>query len=471
MFARNAKIIATLGPASSQQAAILALARAGVGVFRVNFSHGSHEDHRERVRAIRAVEQEIGHPLGVLMDLQGPKLRIGVFTDGPVELLEGERFTLDTDPAPGDASRVNLPHAEIFASINEGDRLLLDDGKIKLRVIERNDRSAITRVIAGGKLSERKGVNVPDAALNISPVTEKDRTDLEFGLSLGVDWVAFSFVQRPSDLREARELVGDRAKIMAKLEKPQAIESLEEIVDLADAVMVARGDLGVELPPENVPPVQKRIVRYCRLTGKPVVIATQMLESMIESSTPTRAETNDIGNAIYDGVDAVMLSAETATGKYPVQAVEVMARIISKVEQDPHYQEQVGRAHPLRQRRAADAIAAALSCVAEVMPVATTVCYSDSGATALRCASERPRSPILGLTCYADTARMLTVVWGVRPVLCDTIDSVDSMISVACDTAQAKGYAEPGDAIVITAGMPFGEPGRTNLLRIARISD
>ncbi|MEM7379391.1 MAG: pyruvate kinase [Pseudomonadota bacterium] len=469
MSSRNAKIIATLGPATSTRADILALARAGVNVFRVNFSHGSHDDHRERVEAIRTVETEVGHPLGVLMDLQGPKLRVGVFRDGPIDLAEGAHFALDLDPAPGDASRVNLPHPEIFAALNPGDRLLLDDGKVKLQVVSCGADHAETRVVVGGKLSERKGVNVPDAALNISPVTDKDRRDLEFGLSLGVDWVAFSFVQRPSDLEEARALVGDRAKIMAKLEKPQAIESLEEIVDLSDAVMVARGDLGVELPPEKVPPVQKRIVRYSRLTGKPVVIATQMLESMIESATPTRAETNDIGNAIYDGVDAVMLSAETAAGKYPVEAVQVMARIISEVEQDPHYQELVDRAQPIRQRRAADAIAAALSRVAEVMPVATTVCYSDSGATALRCARERPHSPILGLTCYPVTARMMTVVWGVRPVLCATIDSVDSMVSVACSAARDEGYADVGDAIVITAGMPFGEPGRTNLLRIARV--
>ncbi len=470
MSGRNAKIIATLGPATSGREDILALARAGVNVFRINFSHGEHADHAKRVELIRDVETEIGHPIGVLMDIQGPKLRVGVFENGPVELVEGAAFKLDLDTSPGNAARASLPHPEIFAALKQGDRLLLDDGKIKLQVESCDASSADTRVLIGGVLSERKGVNVPDAALAISPITEKDRRDLTFGLSLGVDWVAFSFVQKPDDIREARELVGDAAKIMVKLEKPQAIESLEEIVDLSDAVMVARGDLGVELPPENVPPVQKRIVRYCRLTGKPVVIATQMLESMIESATPTRAETNDIGNAIYDGVDAVMLSAETAAGKYPVEAVEVMARIIEQVEQDPHYQELVDSAQPHRQRRAADAIAAALSRVAEVMPVATTVCYSDSGATALRCARERPHSPILGLTCYARTARMLTVVWGVNPTQCDTIDSVDSMVSVACDAARDKGYAKTGDAIVITAGMPFGEPGRTNLLRVARVS-
>ncbi len=470
MSSRNAKIIATLGPASSQHASILALAKAGVNVFRINFSHGEHADHAERVAMIREVETVVGHPIGVLMDIQGPKLRVGVFENGPIMLEEGASFTLDLDTAPGTQHRVNLPHPEIFAALNAGDRLLLDDGKIQLQVSSCTADSALTRVLVGGKLSERKGVNVPDAALNISPITEKDHRDLTFGLSLGVDWVAFSFVQKPDDIREARSLVGDKARIMVKLEKPQAIESLEEIVDLSDAVMVARGDLGVELPPENVPPIQKRIVRYCRLTGKPVVIATQMLESMIESATPTRAETNDIGNAIYDGVDAVMLSAETAAGKYPVEAVEVMARIIEQVECDPHYQQLINSVQPERQRRASDAIAAALSRVVEVMPVATTVCYSDSGATALRCARERPRSPILGLTCFDNTARMLTVVWGVNPTVCNTIDSVDSMVSVACDVARDKGYAKADDAIVITAGMPFGEPGRTNLLRVARVS-
>lgn len=466
---RNAKIIATLGPATQTRESIRALFEAGADVFRLNFSHGDHADHAERMAIIREIEQEFQRPIAVLMDLQGPKLRVGVFADGAVELVEGATFTLDLDEAAGDAERVTLPHPEIFAVLRPEAELLLDDGKIRLRVLSCDQRSAQTEVVVGGRLSDRKGVNVPDCVLPISPLTEKDRRDLEFGLSIGADWVAMSFVQTPEDVAEALELVAGRAKVLSKLEKPAAITHLARIVELSDAVMVARGDLGVELPPEQVPAIQKRIVRNCRMYGKPVVIATQMLESMIQAPTPTRAEATDIATAVYDGVDAVMLSAETAAGKYPQEAVSMMNRIIETVEQDPHYQELVDKAEPARQMRAADAIAAASSQVARIMEVSATITYSDSGATALRAAMERPHSRILCFTSYERTARMLGLVWGIHARLCGAITSVESMVETACSLAKEENFCKPGEAVVITAGMPFGEPGRTNLLRIARI--
>jgi len=466
---RNAKIIATLGPATESEESIRALFEAGADVFRLNFSHGEHADHQARMNTIRKIEAEFQRPITVLMDLQGPKLRVGVFADGPVQLEKDELFVLDLDKTPGDNKRCNLPHPEIFKVLREGADLLLDDGKIRLRVESCDEQQATTRVIVGGKLSDRKGVNVPDCVLPISPLTKKDRLDLDFGLSIGADWVALSFVQTPEDVEEALKLVAGRAKVLSKLEKPAAITHLSKIVELSDAVMVARGDLGVELPPEQVPMIQKRIVRNCRMYGKPVVIATQMLESMIEAPTPTRAETTDIATAIYDGADAVMLSAETAAGKFPQEAVSMMNRIIETVEQDPHYQEMVDKAEPIRQTRAADAIAAALSQVAAIMDVGAVATYSDSGATALRAAMERPHARILCFTAYERTARMLGLVWGIHARVCEPINSVESMVETACKLAAEEEFCQSGEAIVITAGMPFGEPGRTNLLRIARI--
>lgn len=468
---RNAKIIATLGPATESEESIRALFEAGADIFRLNFSHGEHADHQARMETIRKIEDEFQRPITVLMDLQGPKLRVGVFAEEFAQLEKGAEFTLDLNDAPGTTERCNLPHPEIFKVLRPGAELLLDDGKIRLRVTSCTEEHAITEVIVGGKLSNRKGVNVPDCILPISPLTEKDRRDLEFGLSIGADWVALSFVQTPEDVQEALDLVAGRAKVLSKLEKPAAITHLDAIIELSNAVMVARGDLGVELPPEQVPSIQKRIVRRCRMHGKPVVIATQMLESMIQSPTATRAETTDIATAIYDGVDAVMLSAETAAGEYPQEAVSMMNRIIETVEQDPHYQELLDKAKPVRQMRAADAIAAAMRQVADIMDIATTVTYSDSGATALRAAMERPHSPILCFTGYTRTARMLGLAWGVHSRVCEPITSVETMVETACRLAVEEDFCKPGEAIVITAGMPFGEPGRTNLLRIARIPD
>ncbi|HUC61396.1 MAG TPA: pyruvate kinase [Alphaproteobacteria bacterium] len=468
---RKAKIVATLGPSTSSEARIRALFEAGVDVFRLNFSHGTQADHAARLETIRELERATGRPIGVLMDLQGPKLRVGALKGGAVKLVEGARFRLDLDKTPGDQTRAPLPHPEIFAALEPGATLLLDDGKLRLAVESCGPDFAQCRVEVGGELKDRKGVNVPGTVLPISSLTEKDRADLQFGLDHGVDWVGLSFVQRPEDIAEARKLIAGRAGVMAKLEKPAAIDRLEEIVDLVDAVMVARGDLGVEMPPEDVPPLQRRIVRACRLTGKPVIIATQMLESMISAPTPTRAEASDVATAVYEGADAVMLSAETAAGAYPVEAVEMMERIVHRVERDPVYRRIMDVEHPDPEATPADAITAAARQVAATVSAAAIVTYTTSGSTTLRAARERPASPILCLTPNLQTARRLVLVWGVHCVHTEDVKNAAEMVERAGVMALKEGIAKPGERIVITAGMPFGTPGATNLLRISWVTE
>jgi pyruvate kinase len=466
----NAKIVATLGPASADRATIEALVRAGADVFRLNFSHGTHADHKQRLDTIRSIEAEIGRPIGVLLDLQGPKLRVGTFANGPVKLVEGAPFRLDLDrDKPGDATRAPLPHPEIFAALKPGAELLLDDGRLRLKVEKSGKDFAETTVVNGGMLSDRKGVNVPGVVLPLSAMTEKDRADLDFGLTLGIDWIALSFVQRASDIVEARKIIGDRAGIVAKLEKPAAIDALDAILAETDAVMVARGDLGVEMPAEQVPGIQKRIVRECRRLGKPVIVATQMLESMVGAPVPTRAEASDVATAIYDGADAVMLSAESASGKFPVEAVAMMDRIIAQTEADPHYREAIEASHTPPSANTADAISWAARSVAGLLDVAAMVAYTSSGSSALRMARERPRATIIGMTPRRATARRLALVWGVNPVLCHDVMKVTEMTELAVATASKLGFAKAGQTIVIAAGMPFGATGTTNLLRIAQV--
>jgi len=464
---RNAKIIATLGPTSSDRDAITNLFEAGTDVFRLNFSHGTQEDHKKRYETIRELEAEFHRPIGVLADLQGPKLRVGQFDGGKINLEAGQPFRLDLDSALGDGSRVSLPHPEIFSALEPGTKLLMDDGRIRLRVLDCGEDFAETEVVVGGDLSNQKGVNVPDVVLDLSPLTEKDHDDLRFALQLGVDWVALSFVQRPADVAEVRKIIAGRAGVMAKMEKPQCMHHLDEIVDLADSIMVARGDLGVELPPEEVPGCQKRIVRASREAGKPVVVATQMLESMINSPTPTRAEASDVATAIYDGADAVMLSAETAVGKYGPEAVSIMERIIRQVELDDHYRNITEADRHLPEATAADAITAAARQVARTISAACIVTFSSTGSTTLRASRERPTVPILGLTARTDTARRLALVWGVHSVETTECQTFRDMVSNAIRDAREEGFASTGDALVITAGVPFGTPGATNILRIA----
>ncbi len=455
---KKAKILATLGPATRSRDDIRALVEAGANLFRLNFSHGDYADHAQRFAWVREVEAELNYPIGVLMDLQGPKLRVGRFAAGAVQLQRGQTFTLDLSDAPGDERRVNLPHPEIIHALEPGMSLLLDDGKIRLEVVNCHSDAIETRVTVGGELSDRKGVNVPEAVLQLSPLTDKDRRDLAFGLELGVDWVALSFVQRPEDIDEARGLIGDKAFLMAKIEKPSAVSAIEAIAERADAIMVARGDLGVEVPAESVPGIQKRIVQVCRQLGKPVVVATQMLESMRFSPAPTRAEVTDVATAVGAGADAVMLSAETASGQYPREAVEMMAKIVRQVEAEPDYHVQLEVNRPQPDATVSDAISCAIRRVSRILPVAVLVNYTESGNSTLRAARERPKAPILSLTPNLRTARRLTVAWGVYSVVNEQLAHVDEICSTALDIALAQRMARRGDTVVVTAGVPFGRP-------------
>ncbi|MBE7620780.1 pyruvate kinase [Komagataeibacter sp. FXV2] len=470
---RRTKIVATLGPATSSYATIRALADAGVNVFRLNFSHGLHAEHAQRHATIRAVEAELQRPLGVLADLQGPKLRVGTFAEGSVTLRPGAMFSLDLDARPGDETRVHLPHPEIIEAAATGSSLLLDDGRLRLEVCEKGADHLLTQVMVGGPLSDRKGVNVPDVVLPIPAITEKDRADLAFALELGVEYIGLSFVQRPEDVREARELVEGQAWILTKLEKPQAMECVDEVIALSDVVMVARGDLGVELPPEQVPVAQKQIIRIARRMGRPVIIATQMLESMVHAPTPTRAEASDVATAVFDGADAVMLSAETAVGDYPREAVAMMDRIVRSVEGDAGWNLTMQAATPPPvDSTVADAIAAASRQVAVSVDAPVIVAFTLAGRTALRISRERPDCAIIGLTPTDEIARRLCVAWGVVALSAGQevpVYGIETVVDQALEAATLSRCAGPGDAVVIAAGLPFGVTGSTNTLRVARV--
>jgi len=467
---RKVKILATLGPASRSPEMIEKLLRAGADAFRVNMSHGDHETHKATIAAIREVEKAVGRPVAVLCDLQGPKLRVGQFKDGKAVIRHSGHFAFDRDPAPGDENRVCLPHPELFAVLQKGQRLLIDDGKLRLRVIETGPDRILCSAEVGGVISDRKGVNVPDAVVPIPALTEKDRRDLTFALEQGADWIALSFVQRPEDVAEARKLMGgSQTALMAKIEKPAAIHRLDEIIELADGIMVARGDLGVELNPEEVPPLQKRIVAATRRSGKPVVVATQMLESMIESPAPTRAEVSDVANAVYDGADAVMLSAETASGAWPVEAVTIMHRIAGQVEQDTTYAERVHFTEVRPDATTADALALASARIAETVNVAGIIVFTGSGSTARRVARERPGVPMLVLTPSARIARRLALLWGTHAVNTKDIGSFEEMIAKGKRMALRHGFGQAGSKLVALAGVPFGTPGSTNLLHVVTL--
>jgi len=464
---RRTKVVATLGPSSSEQAMIAQLFAAGADVFRINMSHTPHDKMRALVAAIRAVEAEQGRPIGILVDLQGPKLRVGAFADDAVVLKEGDTFALDSDTAPGDAQRVQLPHPEILSAVEPGHTLLLDDGKIRLIALETTPSRLLTKVVVGGKLSSRKGVSLPDTTISASALTAKDHSDLEAALDAGIDWVGLSFIQRAEDIADAKKITRGRAAVMAKIEKPQAVGRIGDILDLTDAIMVARGDLGVEMPLEKVPGVQKQLTRTARRAGKPVVVATQMLESMITNPVPTRAEVSDVAAAIFEGADAVMLSAESAAGKYPVEAVAMMNRIAVEVETDPTYRSiiQAQRAEP--EATGADAISAAARQIAETLKLSAVVCWTSSGATALRVARERPETQIIAISPKISTGRKLALVWGVHCVVDEDAHDQDDMVDRACRIAFKDGFAKAGQRVIIVAGIPLGTPGATNMLRIA----
>ena len=467
---RNTKILATLGPVSSSKEMIAKLVAAGADAFRLNMSHGTHEEAAERHRLIREVEAETGRPIAILADLQGPKLRVGTFGEGSVLLKQGAGFQFDLDDAPGTEERVQLPHPEIFAALVQGANLLVNDGKIRLRVDETFEDRAQMTVMVGGEISDRKGVNIPDVVLPIAALTEKDRRDLEFACALGIDWLALSFVQRAEDVREAKALCDGRAAVIAKIEKPAAVSAIEEILEASDAIMVARGDLGVELPVADVPPVQKQLVELARNAGKPVVVATQMLESMIDAPVPTRAEVSDVANAIYDGADAVMLSAESAAGRYPVEAVSTMDHVARRVEADPRYQSGLDASRTHAAATDEDAIAAAAREVANTVSVRAICTFTYSGATAMRVAKERPSVPIAVLTPFISVARRLSLSWAHQCIVTDDAHSFSEAVEMAIQCARALNLSEPGEKIVVTAGVPFNVSGTTNILRLAQVN-
>ena len=467
---RRVKIVATLGPASTDQDIIEELYNAGTDVFRINMSHAQGDLLSSLVSRIRNVEKKVNRPIGILADLQGPKLRIGQFKDKSIMLKEGATFILDSENQGGDINRVFLPHPEIIKALKVGDRLLLDDGKINLTVTKCDGTKAVTVVKVGGKLSDRKGVSVPDSTIEFGALTKKDRVDLDSALSENVDWIGLSFVQRPEDLVEVRKITKGQVGIMSKIEKPQALTRLDEIIELSDSIMVARGDLGVEIPPENVPGIQKQITRACRKAGKPVVIATQMLESMINSPVPTRAEVSDVATAVFEGADAVMLSAESAAGKFPVEAVTTMNRIAETVEQEPSHPKIMHAQHTEPEATGPDAISAAARQIAETLELSAIVCYTTSGATGLRAARERPKTPVIAISPVVATARRLSLAWGLHSVVSEDAKNEDDMVDRAARLAFSHNFAKPDQRIIITAGVPFGTPGATNMIRIASIN-
>jgi pyruvate kinase len=466
---RSVKIVATLGPASDDKETIRALFEAGADVFRLNMSHGTHDELRIRHAIIREVEREADRPICILADLQGPKLRCGAFANGAEMLIEGQAFRLDLDETAGDINRVCLPHPEIFAALDSGESLLVNDGKIRLRVTKCGKDFADCVVEVGGEISNRKGVNVPDVVLPLAALSEKDRDDLEFACTLGVDWLALSFVQRAEDVTEARALADGRAAILSKIEKPAAVKAFAEILAVSDGIMVARGDLGVELPVQNVPPIQKRLIRACRYAGKPVIVATQMMESMISSPVPTRAEVSDVATAIYEGADAVMLSAESAAGDYPVEAVTMMNNVAVEVEQDPTYRNVIEASRSAERTTVADAITVAAREIAETTEVKAICCFTHSGTTALKVARERPRVPIIALTPLVGTSRRLTLSWGMHCVMTAEVRRFKLAVVSAARAAKEYEFGEDDDSIVVTAGIPFNVAGSTNILRVSKI--
>ena len=464
---RNVKIVATLGPASETYETIHALHLAGADVFRLNMSHGSHAEIQEKHRIIRQIEEDTGSTIGILADLQGPKLRVGVFENGSEDLADGAPFRLDLNEAAGTSERVCLPHPEIFQALEPDATLLVNDGKIRLKVMSCGADFANCTVEAGGTISDRKGVNVPDVVLPLAALSEKDRADLEFVCELGVDWLALSFVQRPEDVQEARLLARGRAALLSKIEKPAAVERFHSILAESDGIMVARGDLGVELPVQNVPPIQKRLVRQCRAVAKPVIVATQMLESMIESPMPTRAEVSDVATAIYEGADAVMLSAESAAGSFPIEAVTTMDNVATEVEQDPTYTQIIESSRRAERASVADGIVAAAREIAETSDIKAICCFTQTGTTALLTARERPRVPIIALTPLMGTARRLALSWGTTCVITGSLDRFKMAVVAAAKAARSEGFAGPEDQIVVTAGVPINVTGSTNILRVA----
>ena len=464
---RNVKIVATLGPASSEKQVVEELFKQGVDVFRLNLSHGTHEEIRNRYRIIREVEKKFERPISILADLQGPKLRCGSFVNQEAELVAGKSFRFDNKSYLGDLTRVNLPDFDVFQGLNLGSTILVNDGKIRLEVKDIGPDFVDTEVVVGGTISDKKGINVPDQVLPLSALSQKDLRDLEFVCDLGIDWLGLSFVQRASDIKNARKLVKGRAAILSKIEKPSAVEAFDEILEETDAVMVARGDLGVELPIETLPPIQKRLVRQCRASGKPVIVATQMMESMITSPVPTRAEVSDVAQAIYEGADAIMLSAESAVGDYPIEAVRTMNSIATEVEKEGTYRKVIESSRTPLKRGVSDAITVAAREVAETTNIKVICCFTHTGTTAALTSRERPRVPIIALTPKIAIARRIALNWGLHCIVTEEVNRFKMAVVNAAKAARKYGFAKNQDKIIVIAGVPFNVSGTTNILRVA----
>ncbi|MDX2244660.1 MAG: pyruvate kinase [Leptolyngbyaceae cyanobacterium bins.302] len=463
---RRTKIVATIGPATSNPDVLRALIEAGATTLRLNFSHGTHEDHQRSIRLIRQTSFELNQPVGILQDLQGPKIRLGRFADGSIVLKKGDRFVLTSNMMTGTQEMSCVTYEPLADEVPEGAVILLDDGRVEMRVEEVKSaaRELHCEVVVGGVLSNNKGVNFPGVYLSIKALTDKDRKDLTFGLDQGVDWVALSFVRNPNDVLEIKELIsaaGKQVPVIVKIEKHEAIEEMEAILSISDGVMVARGDLGVELPAEDVPILQKRLILTANRMGIPVITATQMLDSMVHSPRPTRAEVSDVANAILDGTDAVMLSNETAVGKYPIEAVSTMAQIALRIEQEP-----LKRSLGTSGRSIPNAISEAVGNIAEQLGAAAIMTLTKTGATARNVSKFRPQKPILAVTPHVDVARQLQLVWGVKPLLVLDLPSTGQTFQAAVNVAQEKELLQEGDLIVMTAGTLQGVSGSTDLIKV-----
>jgi pyruvate kinase len=462
---RRTKIVATIGPATSSPEVLKQLIQAGATTLRLNFSHGSHDDHLANIRLIRQISFELNQPVGILQDLQGPKIRLGKFADGSIVVKNGDPFTLTSKTIPGTQTMSSVTYDTLAEEVPVGSTILLDDGKVEMIVtaVDRDAHELHCKVVVGGPLSNSKGVNFPGVYLSIKALTDKDRQDLMFGLDQGVDWVALSFVRNPADILEIKELIANAGKetpVIAKIEKHEAIEQMEEILTLCDGVMVARGDLGVELPAEQVPRMQKQLISTANRLGIPIITATQMLDSMVGNPRATRAEISDVANAILDGTDAVMLSNETAVGKYPIEAVETMAKIAIETEK-----EKLSRRWEDNKRSIPNAISEAVGNIAEQLGAAAIIPFTKTGATARSVSKFRPSKPILAVTPHVDVARRLQLVWGVRPMLLLDLSTVNDNFHAAIEMAQQTNLLHEGDLVVITSGTQ-GVAGSTDLVKV-----
>lgn len=470
------KIVCTLGPASSKPEVLQGMIEAGIDIIRLNFSHGTHDEHRDLLATIRQISEKMGEHITILQDLQGPRIRVGQLGKASIELKNDEPLTITMEEVVGDEERISTTYKGLVKDVSQGNRILIDDGRIELKVLGVKDSDIFCRVVTGGLLKSHKGMNLPGASISVSALTEKDRVDLEFGLANDIDYVALSFVRKAEDIRELRELIvakgpkGKKVPIIAKIERSESVDCFDAILPEVDGVMVARGDLGVELPAEDVPMIQKMIIRKCNESGKPVIIATQMLESMIENPRPTRAEASDVANAVLDGADAVMLSGETSVGKHPVEAVQIMDRIIRKAETQMPEGLQVeveSMRNPVRD--VVDAVGRAACVLAKQVGAAAIVPLTYSGRSAQVVAKYRPKARIVAVTGGDKIVRRLNLYWGVRSIIVDQMSDFDSSLKLVLEKLLEAGHVQKRDYIVVTAGIPLMQMGTTNMVKVQKV--